>query len=895
MKPGIVVGGEAAAAEGVGGKAQNLGRLVEGGFPVPPFLALTTAVYREVAERTQAEVEAALARWSAGEESLAAAEAASAAIRDAFVAAGLGEADRAALTEALSERFPADAWVAVRSSALGEDSETDSFAGQLDTFLYVPLSEVPSKVVECFASAYSPRALLYRRTRGLEEAPVAAGVVIQLMVEARAAGVLFTADPTKNERGRLVVSAGLGLGEGVVADLVETDSLFVDLSSGEVSEAVIRAKTERVAFDRAGGGGTQVEQVPAEEAEEPALPEAQLEALIGLARRIDAAYERPQDVEWAVDGAGELFLLQTRPITTWLPDPGRRERIFDNSNVVEGYPKVTTPLTFSFVQRAYEVIFRESARAFGIKDAVLKRERGLFGHMVALVDGRVYYDLLNWYRLYGLVPGMEQRVVAWEAALGLTSRELPPPPTFRERLATLPARLRGVRFVLKNFFGLDREVRAFERRFARVQQHFRSVEIETLEGEDLVELYELLIRDLLERWEVTTVNDFYTFQLYEALGKQLEAAGLEGGSLRNDLLCGETGMESVEPVRSLVTLAHEARGSAALRERFAAQPDDVALWQELSEASEHANYHRRLWEHIERYGDRTTGELMLETPTLRERPQDLIGMLRGHLAGTQTVESMEERERAIRRAAEKRLREGLRGSPWRGAKVRFLLKHTRKTVKYRENLRLARTRAFGFVKRIFRRLGVLLAEQRVLAAPEDVFYLGVDELIGAVRGCGLTRDLQALVRLRQAEFQGYREQREPPGRILSHGIVAARPFPRAEVEVHEGGLSGIGASPGRVRAKARVVLDPSEVSSVAGEILVARMTDPGWVFLMVSAAGMIVERGSLLSHTAIIGRELGIPTVVGVAGATQLLSDGMEVEIDGEAGAVQIVEDEAPE
>mgnify|MGYP004150720921 CR=1 FL=1 len=142
-------------------------------------------------------------------------------------------------------------------------------------------------------------------------------------------------------------------------------------------------------------------------------------------------------------------------------------------------------------------------------------------------------------------------------------------------------------------------------------------------------------------------------------------------------------------------------------------------------------------------------------------------------------------------------REGLRGSPWRAAKVRFLLKHTRKTVKYRENLRLARTRAFGFVKRIFRRLGVLLAEQRVLAAPEDVFYLGVDEVIGAVRGCGLTRDLQALVRLRQAEFQGYREQREPPGRILSHGIVAARPFPRAEVEVHEGGLSGIGASPGR--------------------------------------------------------------------------------------------------
>ncbi|MGE0707267.1 MAG: PEP/pyruvate-binding domain-containing protein [Planctomycetota bacterium] len=895
----IRVGAAAADASDVGGKGGNLGRMLAAGFPVPPFLVVTTAVFAEVAARARDPIAAALAGWDGQDpdsQDRAGAEAASAAIASALREAGLAPEDRAALESALAAAFPPEAWVAVRSSALGEDSEQDSFAGQLDTFLHVPLAEVPQKVLDCFASAWSPRALLYRRTRGLDGGEVAAAAVVQRMVEAEAAGVLFTADPTRGERGRMVVSAGLGLGEGVVADLVETDSLFVELASGRVLEQVVREKRERVAFDREAGRGTRVEPVPAERAVAPALSAPQVEALAALGRRLEERFEKPQDVEWALDGAGELFLLQTRPITTWLPEPGRRERIYDNSNVVEGYPTVTTPLTFSFVRAAYEVIFRQSALAFGVPARVVARERGLFSHMVALVDGRVYYDLLNWYRLYGLVPGFEERVRAWEAALGLEARELPPPPGLREKLRALPATLRGLRRVLWNFWTLPREVRAFELRFRRAQERFARTDLLTLDAEELLEVYERLVRDLLERWEVTTVNDFYAFQLYELLGKLLDRYGFpQGAALRNDLLCGETGMESVEPVRSLVSLAHEARQTPALQALFAEEPDDARVWERLSSDPSFGVYHGQLQVHVERYGDRTTGELMLETPSLRDEPARLVAMLRGHLATEQTVEAMEERERAIRRAAEERLSKGLAGHPLRAAFVRFVLRHTRATVKYRENLRLARTRAFGMVKRIFRQLGVLLAEQRLLGAPEDVLYLGVDELIGVVRGCGLSRDLRAVVALRRAEFEAFRE-REPPGRVRARGIAYARPFPRAEAAAPpEGALAGIGASPGRVRARARVVLDPREVANVSGEILVARMTDPGWVFLMVTAAGMIVERGSLLSHTAIIGRELGIPTVVGVTGVTQRIETGQLVEIDGEAGTVVVVEEDPPQ
>jgi phosphohistidine swiveling domain-containing protein len=889
----IRVGQAAAEATDVGGKARNLARMVAAEFPVPEFFVLTTRVYGEVAARVAEPIRVALAGWDG--EDRAGAEEASQAIAEAFLSAGLDPADAEALSAALAEHFSPQSWLAVRSSALGEDSETDSFAGQLDTFLYVPIEGVAEKVLACFASAYSPRALIYRRTRGLEGREVAAAVVVQLMVEAQVSGVLFTADPTRNERGRAVISAGLGLGEGVVADLVETDSLFVDLASGAVLEQVLRRKDERIVFDREAGGGTRTESVPANLAEAPALREAWVGELAGLGRRLEERFERPQDCEWAVDAEGRLFLLQTRPITTWLPDPGQRERIFDNSNVVEGYPTVTTPLTFSFIRVAYEVIFRQSAVAFGVPPEVVARERGLFAHMVALVDGRVYYDLLNWYRLYGLVPGFEERVRAWEAALGLETRELPPPPTRWERFLQLPVILRGLRFVFGNLWTLDREVRAFELRFQRVQTRFNRVALSDLEAEQLVDLYESLVRDLLEHWEVTTVNDFYAFQFYEILGNQLERYGIdEGGALRNDLLCGETGMESVEPVRSIVRLAHEGSADAELRAVFDEEPDDRVVWERLSSDTRWSVYHQRLATHIELYGDRTTGELMLETQTLRERPWELIRILRGHLDTEHTVESMEAREGAIRKGAEERLRAGLSGHPLRAGLVRYVLRHTRTCVKYRENLRFARTRAFGMIKRIFRRLGELLAAQRLIAEPEDVFYLGVDEVVGAVRASGITQDLSQLVRVRRDEFAAYR-QREPPGRVFVRGIATARPFPQAEVEVVEGALQGMGASPGRVRARARVVLDPSAVSAVKGEILVARMTDPGWVFLMISAAGMIVERGSLLSHTAIIGRELGIPTVVGVAGVTQRIQTGQLVELDGEAGTVVIVEEDTEE
>lgn len=292
--------------------------------------------------------------------------------------------------------------------------------------------------------------------------------------------------------------------------------------------------------------------------------------------------------------------------------------------------------------------------------------------------------------------------------------------------------------------------------------------------------------------------------------------------------------------------------------------------------------------HVQAFGDRTLHELKLETPTLGDEPQQVIGQLRGLLASDRSLDALERREAEVRAAAEGRVAAAL-GGPKAWA-LGFVLKHTRASVRFREDLRLARSRAFGMVKRIFRRLGRLLAEAKLLPAADDVFLLTVEEVVGTVRGCATTRNLGALVELRRAEQEDHRLS-DPTPRVRTRGIVYALPFSQVRVPATARDLVGMGCAPGRVRARARVVHDPAAAEPVAGEILVARQTDPGWVFLMVTAAGLVVERGSLLSHTAIIGRELGIPTVVGVPGATSRIRTGDLVKLDGEAGTVRLVTD----
>jgi pyruvate,water dikinase len=245
---------------------------------------------------------------------------------------------------------------------------------------------------------------------------------------------------------------------------------------------------------------------------------------------------------------------------------------------------------------------------------------------------------------------------------------------------------------------------------------------------------------------------------------------------------------------------------------------------------------------------------------------------------------------ALRAAADRRVTDALSKRPIRRLVFNWVLRHAQARVRDRENLRLERTRLFGRVRRIFLELGRRLNALNLLESPRDIFYLEVDEALAFVEGRATTTSLRDLVSIRRREFDRYREMPAPDDRFETRGMVYHAQSFSASVQVATVGgdeRRGLGCCPGIVRGKVRVVTDPRDAVLDHGSILVAQHTDPGWILIFPSALGILVERGSLLSHAAIVARELGIPAIVSVPGVTSWLNDGDLVELDGSTGVVR--------
>lgn len=271
---------------------------------------------------------------------------------------------------------------------------------------------------------------------------------------------------------------------------------------------------------------------------------------------------------------------------------------------------------------------------------------------------------------------------------------------------------------------------------------------------------------------------------------------------------------------------------------------------------------------------------------MREEPARLIGLIRAYTRRGLSVAAMAQREQEVRQSARATAGQRLKGRI-RRAIFNFVLRRTRRGITGRENMRFARTRLYGRARQLFGRLAELFVEKGLIDARADFYYLTVQEAFGLVQGTAVTLDVRALIQIRKVEYAAF-AQRVPRERMQ----IAGMPSLNMTYETGNGSstqqhLVGTGCSSGRVQGQARIVTDPTEPLGEGDHILIAGSTDPGWVFLMTQARGLVVERGSVLSHTAIIGRELGIPTVVGAEGATSLIPEGASVSMDGSTGEVQ--------
>ncbi|HEX7242256.1 MAG TPA: PEP/pyruvate-binding domain-containing protein [Longimicrobiaceae bacterium] len=878
---------EAAGADPsvVGGKAFNLARLAAAGARVPPWVVVRTQAFERFVLDGQPFP-------ATGDEAEG--------IRARVLADGLPEEVAAELAEALRAAGLDSGRLAVRSSAAAEDGAAASFAGQFDSVLGVRGSD-PAAVAEAvravWASAFNPHALAYA-AGGEGAGPVRMAVVVQRMVDAEVSGVAFSADPVTGRRDTAVVSAVLGLGEGLVSGELDADTFH---AAGEEVRAALAHKDRAVR--PLPDGGTAL--LPVDEAlrDAPALSDAEVRRVAAAARELERAFGAPQDVEWALAPAEEevraLFLLQARPVTTLAREPAAlsgERRIWDNSNIVESYAGVTTPLTFSFARAVYEDVYRQFCRMVGVEEALIERHRHVFAGMLGLVRGRVYYNLLNWYRVLALLPGFSLNRAFMERMMGVREKlESPPdPPRSASPAADALRVARMLRKLTAASRGLERAVPAFHARVDAALAPLAREDLRARDADDLLALYRRLEDELLRHWQTPLVNDFFAMIWFGVLGRLVER-WLPGAppTLVNDLLAGEGGIVSTEPARRVMALAGRVAASPALREAFEREPDDAALWRRVSSDEALRPLRDEMQAYLDRFGDRCANELKLETVTLGEEPEQLVQAVRAYLrAGMTDPDAGREREREIRRAAEERVRRELRGP--RRAVFMGVLRRTRERVRDRENLRFERTRVFGVVRRIFVAVGTRLAARDRLREPRDVFWLTVEEVFGALDGTGATADLRGLAELRRTEFAAFEREPAPPERFETSGPPAA-PLPAPAPSAAERGpgpgtLRGTGCCPGVVRAPVRIVVDPRDAGDLQGRILVAERTDPGWTLLFPPSAGLLVQRGSLLSHSAIVAREVGLPCIVSIPELMTTLRDGEVVEMDGATGVVRRLE-----
>ncbi len=778
----------------------------------------------------------------------------------AFTARGLKASAKAALAEALADLGPGS--FAVRSSGVEEDGAGAAHAGQFETQLDVAAADVEKAVVSVRNSGSAATVAAYRRAHGLSGATTPVAVVVQRMVAARGAGVAFTADPVSGDRGVAVVSAVEGLADRLVSGEVDGDVFRID-AAGRLLES-----------DTQGS--------------QPVLTPAEAAAVAALARRAEARYGAPQDIEWAYEGE-TLYLLQSRPITTLgsgVFDPG--VSVWDNSNIVESYPGIVSPLTFSFARGIYGHVYRAFCAMMGVSAGAIAANRPAFEGMLGRVHGRVYYNLLNWYRLLALFPGFKANRAFMEQMMGV-GEPLPPhlveaiaPPTASgwaragDRLAL--ARV-ALGLVVKGVLLPGMIARFYTRLTTALARP--DAEIAALPATGLAAEYRRLESRLLERWDAPLVNDFLCMIAFGASRAALKKwGGPEGERLHADALIGQGDIVSAEPARLIRAMGEAAR----------AHPDLIARLEagDIEAARAEPELRDRLDAYLERFGDRCTGELKLESVTLHEDPRALLSAV---AAAARTPERPAP-DRGEDPAA--RMQALFRGKPFKGAAARWLLGWAKNRVRDRENLRFERTRLFGRVRRIVRAGGQRLADASVLDQADDVFLLTIEEWLGALEGGIVERDLKALVELRRREQVEDAARPDPPERFEIRGaFLIGLPTLRSRTKADSDDpvcRTGQACCAGVVTARVRVVADPRIEALEAGEILVARHTDPGWIAVFANASGVIAERGSLLSHSAIVAREMGVPCVVGLKGAAGWLKTGDLVRLDGGAGTVERLE-----
>lgn len=651
--------------------------------------------------------------------------------------------------------------------------------------------------------------------------------------------------------------AGLDISElrmnVIVQRMVNADVsgiLFTANPQGILNESVIvagRGLGENVVSDRIDTTSyyySLTDKIYYYDGKENLLSDKKVHELIDMSKKICGYIGKYTDIEFAIEN-GEIFILQARPITTVCDES---PLLFDNSNIVESYPGLSLPLTVSFVEMVFGGVFKDAGRRLLKNKKELKKRYDILENTVGAANGRLYYNLNSWYSAIKFLPMSKKIIAVWQELVGVKYKEYDESENKINPFVKASVYFNTVAELIATPYNMKK----LNERFIGIKEYvYRRFEGE-MTAKEILELFDKIQDRLLSCWGITLLNDTYAFIFTGLLKAWLKKKYKNHEELANSYISGISNIESMKPVKEMI--------------RIALEKDNMTK----------EEYLRRAAEYIDVYGDRCLEELKLETETFRTNPGMFDAKIR---------EFAEDKEKLAPLLDEQKQENlDMKHDPI----TKFLSKRCMLGIGNREIQRLNRSRIFGMVREAVLRLGDIYAKQNLIEDKRDVFYLTLDEVRSlAENPC----DMKETVYERKKKYEMF-ALLPAYSRIVFSSKAFDKNHRSINMTVTQSGrdeMLGVPCSNGVVEGEACIVTDVKKVGSVKDKILITKMTDPGWVFLLAEAKGVVSEKGSLLSHTAIISRELGIPAVVGIDNLMSTVKNGDIVRLDGATGVVKII------
>lgn len=837
----------------VGGKGYNLSKMYNNGVKVPNGFVVTSAAYDAYVEQSQLQQHINSILESQNPTAVK-----SKSIKELFKVESISKDLKQQLIFEMNKFESGRA--AVRSSSTVEDLPGMSFAGQYSSYLNVEASDLIEKVVQCWQSLWNERAVEYR-SRHKIAIEFSHCVVIQEMIDAKLAGVIFTANPISGIRNEILINASYGLGEAIVSGEVNPDQYTIDKKSGKILIKEIASKEMLCQYSRSG-----IEYVKVDESRKSisCLEEKHIKAIVETTNKIEKYFGRPQDIEFAFDSHDEIFIVQSRDITTLFPmdaleQDGKLRAYLSAGTVLLGIREPFTPLGFDMMSQMFPTMI----------NVMTNQKKPLDNSFVRYNGCRLFVDMTYL---------MSSKFVSKQFANAFSGNDLP---------------LKDVMFKVINKHGktftsqgikFRIPLGAFKYGISMAGSMKKVSKIPNQQRYDaMIEIGEETYQKWLEKSRsLTTVEDKTAF-IYDCM---VDAFLL---SQKQALYCTE--MNNITKIKKVVEKAYGSRFNLeylvhslprcitqelAIKMNLAAQYFDENMLEPTAD-------HPRVKEILDRFGHRGNIELDFGTVKWVEKPDFIMNQIKSYMVGKMYARNLDDiKEKANRaEALIEEVYEAVKKD--KGEKAAQRLKTSminyRIAAGMREYPKYDIVRIMNVARNVMLSLGSDLVKEGLIDTKTDIFYLFKEDILKK-------ENLKEKVCKNTANYLREMTRTSVPRIVLNTGQTY---YSAQKIDPNSKVLQGMALSPGVYEGRIRVVLDPLNANLQEGEIMVTESTNPAWTPLFAIAKGLIMEYGGPVSHGGIVAREYGIPAVVGISSAASILKDGQRVRINGETGVVEIL------